>query len=468
MQGRTQKTLADVKGCPQRVRRASEWYEGVQTYIWMTEDNIVEEPFDKEHLLETILDPKNLNRAYKQVVKNKGCGGVDKMSCEQLLPWLKANGKSLIASLMDGSYRPNPVKRVEIPKDNGKKRLLGIPTVVDRLVQQAINQVLSPIYERQFHKNSFGFRSRRDCHNALHRAEKIINEGNHYVVDLDLERFFDTVNHSKLIEVLSRTIKDGRVISLIHKYLRSGVINHGVYETSEEGTPQGGPLSPMLSNVMLNELDQELERRGHKFVRYADDSMIFCRSKRGAERVRESITRFIEEKLHLRVNKEKTVSAHVGKVKYLGYAFGVVKGKCHLRLHAKSKAKMRARLKELTSRSNGWGYEYRKQKLKEYILGWMGYYHLAEMKNYLLSVDEWLRRRIRMCIWKAWKRVRTKVRNLIKCGIDKNRAYMWGNTRKSYWRTADSPILHRAIGNLALRQKGYVTLYDEYVKWHPK
>lgn len=184
--------------------------------------------------------------------------------------------------------------------------------------------------------------------------------------------------------------------------------------------------------------------------------------------MRESITRFIEEKLHLRVNKEKTVSAHVGKVKYLGYAFGVVKGKCHLRLHAKSKAKMRARLKELTSRSNGWGYEYRKQKLKEYILGWMGYYHLAEMKNYLLSVDEWLRRRIRMCIWKAWKRVRTKVRNLIKCGIDKNRAYMWGNTRKSYWRTADSPILHRAIGNLALRQKGYVTLYDEYVKWHPK
>ncbi len=468
MQGRTQKTLADVKGCPQRVRTASEWYEGVQTYIWMTEDNIVEEPFDKEHLLETILDPKNLNRAYKQVVKNKGCGGVDKMSCEQLLPWLKANGKSLIASLMDGSYRPNPVKRVEIPKDNGKKRLLGIPTVVDRLVQQAINQVLSPIYERQFHKNSFGFRSRRDCHNALHRAEKIINEGNHYVVDLDLERFFDTVNHSKLIEVLSRTIKDGRVISLIHKYLRSGVINHGVYETSEEGTPQGGPLSPLLSNVMLNELDQELERRGHKFVRYADDSMIFCRSKRGAERVCESITRFIEEKLHLRVNKEKTVSAHVGKVKYLGYAFGVVKGKCHLRLHAKSKAKMRARLKELTSRSNGWGYEYRKQKLKEYILGWMGYYHLAEMKNYLLSVDEWLRRRIRMCIWKAWKRVRTKVRNLIKCGIDKNRAYMWGNTRKSYWRTADSPILHRAIGNLALRQKGYVTLYDEYVKWHPK
>ena len=251
MKERMQKTSARANDCPQRARTESEWYEGVQTYIWMTEDNVVEVPFDKEHLLEVILSLANLNAAYKCVVRNKGCGGVDKMSCEQLLPWLRANKDTLISSLMDGSYRPNPVRRVEIPKDNGKKRLLGIPTVVDRMVQQAINQVLTPIYEKQFSKNSFGFRPKRDCHGALRRAQSIITDGYKYVVDLDLERFFDTVSHSKLIEVLSRTIKDGRVVSLVHKYLRSGVMVNDLFVRSEGGTPQGGPLSPLLSNVML-------------------------------------------------------------------------------------------------------------------------------------------------------------------------------------------------------------------------
>ena len=305
MKERMQKTLSQVNGCPQRNRSETEWYGGVQTFMWMCEDNIVEVPFDKEHLFEQILSPANLNRAYKAVMRNKGCGGIDKMSCEQLLPWLLANKDELIRSLMDGSYRPNPVKRVEIPKDNGKMRLLGIPTVVDRLVQQAINQVLTPIYENQFSKTSYGFRPRRGCHDALRGAQRIINEGYIYVVDLDLERFFDTVSHSKLIEILSRTIKDGRAVSLIHKYLRSGVMNKGLFEASEEGTPQGGPLSPLLSNIMLNELDKELERRGLPFVRYADDSMIFCKSKRAAMRVKESITRFIENVLYLKVNKEK-------------------------------------------------------------------------------------------------------------------------------------------------------------------
>ncbi len=237
---------------------------------------------------------------------------------------------------------------------------------------------------------------------------------------------------------------------------------------SEEGTPQGGPLSPLLSNIMLNELDKELEQRGHEFVRYADDAMIFCRSKRGAERVRKSITRFIEETLLLRVNKEKTVSAYVDKVKYLGYMFGVVKGKCRLRLHAKSKARMQSKLKELTCRSNGWEYERRKRELKQYIVGWMGYYHLAEVKTFLQKTDEWLRRRIRMCIWKAWKKPGTKVRNLIKRGIDKYHAYMWGNTSKSYWHISGSWILTTAITNERLRLQGYTTLYDEYVKWQPK
>lgn len=416
MKERMQKTLSQVNGCPQRDRSETEWYGGVQTFMWMCEDNIVEVPFDKEHLFEQILSPANLNRAYKAVMRNKGCGGIDKMSCEQLLPWLMTNKDELIRSLMDGSYRPNPVKRVEIPKDNGKMRLLGIPTVVD----------------------------------------------------LDLERFFDTVSHSKLIEILSRTIKDGRVVSLIHKYLRSGVTNKGLFEASEEGTPQGGPLSPLLSNIMLNELDKELERRGLPFVRYADDSMIFCKSKRAAMRVKASITRFIENTIYLKVNKEKTVVSYVRGVKYLGYSFYVMKDKCELTVHPKSKAKMKSRLKELTSRSNGWGYAKRKQKLKEYIRGWVGYYHLANMKRLLLETDEWLRRRIRMCIWKAWKRVKTKVANLIRCGINKYQAYEWGNTRKGYWRIANSGILHRAITNEHLCRAGYATLMGSFLEWHPK
>ena len=463
-----QKTLSQVNGFPQRARSETEWYEGVQTFMWICEDNIVEVPFDKEHLLEQILNPTNLNLAYKAVMRNKGCGGIDKMSCEQLLPWLLTNKEDLIRSLIDGSYRPTPVKRVEIPKDNGKKRLLGIPTVVDRMVQQAINQVLTPIYEHQFSKSSYGFRPRRGCHDALRGAQRIISEGYKYVVDLDLERFFDTVSHSKLIEILSRTIKDGRVVSLIHKYLRCGIMNNGLFEANKEGTPQGGPLSPLLSNIMLNELDKELESRGLRFVRYADDAMIFCKSKRAAMRVKESITRYIEKSLYLKVNKEKTIVSYVRGVKYLGYSFYVNRGQCQLMVHSKSKAKMKSRLKELTSRSNGWGYAKRKQKLKEYIRGWIGYYHLANMKSFLLKTDEWLRRRIRMCIWKAWKKIKTKVANLIKCGIDKDIAYQWGNTRKSYWHTAKSKILQIPITNERLCRAGYTTLMGEYLKWYPK
>ena len=463
-----QKTLSQVNGSPQRARSETEWYEGVQTFMWICEDNIVEVPFDKEHILEQILSPDNLNTAYKSVIRNKGMGGIDNMSCEQLLPWLLTNKESLIRSLLDGSYRPTPVKRVEIPKENGKKRLLGIPTVVGRMVQQAINQVLTPIYERQFSKTSYGFRPRRGCHDALRGAQRIVNEGYRYVVDLDLERFFDTVNHSKLIEILSRTIKDGRVVSLIHKYLRSGVMNKGMFEASKSGTPQGGPLSPLLSNIMLNELDKELERRGHPFIRYADDSMIFCKSPRAATRVKESITRYIENSLYLKVNKEKTIVSYVRGVKYLGYSFYVRKGQCQLTVHPKSKAKMKSRLKELTSRSNGWGYAKRKQKLKAYIRGWIDYYHLANMKRFLLETDEWLRRRIRMCIWKAWKKIKTRVANLIKCGIDKNTAYQWGHTRKSYWHTAKSKITHTSITNDRLCRAGYATLMGEYLKWYPK
>jgi len=271
-----------------------------------------------------------------------------------------------------------------------------------------------------------------------------------------------------LIEILSRTIKDGRVISLIPKYLRSGVINRGLFEVSAEGTPQGGPLSPLLSNIMLGGLDKELERRGLPFVHYADDVLIFCKSKRAARRVRKSITRFIEGKLFLQVNREKTVVSYVRGVKFLGYSFYVMRGQCLLTVHPQSKNKLKSKLKELTSRSNGWGYDIRKQKLKDYIRGWIAYFHLAQIKRLCIETDEWLRRRIRMCIWKSWKNVKTRVANLKKCGTLDWRAYQWENTRLGYWRVANSRLVTSAMSNDMLRKAGYVVLMDCYLKWCPK
>lgn len=451
---------------PQKNSTECEGYEGVQTFMEITENNLKEMQIERGKLLEFILSPDNLNRAYLQVKRNHGSGGVDGMSVEQLAGYLKAHKEELIASLKSGRYRPNPVRRVEIPKENGKSRLLGIPTVVDRLIQQAISQILTPIYECEFSDNSFGFRPHRGCHKALRRAQSYMTDGYKYCVSLDLECFFDTVNHSRLIEVLSRTIKDGRVISLIHKYLTAGVMVSCTYEESVEGVPQGGPLSRLLSNIMLNELDKELTRRGHKFVRYADDCMILFRSNRAAERVRESITTFIESRLHLKVNRSKTEVAYVKWVKYLGYSFYMMNGKCRLRLHPKSISKMKAKLKELTSRSNGWGYAKMKDKLSRFIIGWMNYFKLADMHNPLKEMDKWLRHRIRSYIWKCWKKISTKYENLVKCGIDKWRAWQWANTRGGYWNTAASPILCRAISNESLKRQGYPCLVDLYVQLH--
>ncbi|HIZ33943.1 MAG TPA: group II intron reverse transcriptase/maturase [Candidatus Bacteroides merdigallinarum] len=451
---------------PQKDSTECESYEGVQTFMDMAENNLKEVQFERGNLLEFILSPYNLNRAYLQVKRNHGSCGVDGLSTEELGGYLKEHKGELVESLKSGRYRPNPVLRVEIPKDNGKKRPLGIPTVVDKVIQQAISQILSPIYERQFSDNSFGFRPHRSCHKALKRAQEYITGGYKYCVSLDLERFFDTVNHSMLIRILSRTLRDGRVISLIHKYLTAGVMVERNYEESVEGVPQGGPLSPLLANIMLNELDRELARRGHKFVRYADDCMILCRSKRAVERVRDSISTFIESRLHLKVNREKTEVSYVGSVKYLGYSFYMMNGKCRLRLHPKTVMEMKSRLKELTSRSNGWGYAKLKDKLNRYINGWLNYFKLADMRNILQTTDEWLRRRIRSYVWKSWKKIGTKFKNLMKCGIDRWRAWQWANTRSGYWNVASSPILNRAMNNERLKLQGYPCLVDLYIKLH--
>ena len=432
--------------------------------MWITENKLTEDNQSGYGMLEYILSPSNLNAAYLQVKRNRGAGGVDKMEVESLKDYLVSHKDELSTAIMRGRYRPNPVRRVEIPKDNGQKRQLGIPTVVDRVVQQAIAQVLTPIYEPQFSGHSYGFRPKRNAHQALKKCRDYITEGYGHAVDLDLEKFFDKVNHSKLIEVLSRTIKDGRVVSLIHKYLNAGVQVGGNFEASEMGVPQGGPLSPLLSNIMLNELDKELEGRGHKFVRYADDMVILCKSERSAERVMGSIIRFIEDKLFLRVNKEKSQVAPISRVKSLGYSFYKTKSEGRLRIHPKSVSKMKAKLKELTSRSNGWGNDRRKGSLRQYIIGWVNYFKLADMQSLLLRVDEWYRRRIRMVIWKQWKRIRTKLTNLVKLGVKKSKAWEWANTRKGYWHIANSFILATTITIDRLRQAGYVFLADYYQK----
>ena len=302
-------------------RTESESYEGAQAFMEIIGENLVEVQPSTTNLLEQLLSSDNLNEAYRQVVGNGGAGGVDKMGTSELLPYLKLHKDELLASVLSGKYRPSPVRRVEIPKDKGKKRQLGIPNVVDRFLQQAISQILIPIYECQFSDNSFGFRPNRSAHDALKRVQEYADNGYHYCVDLDLERFFDTVNHSKLIEVISRTIKDGRVVSLIHKYLNAGVMLRHTFEESKEGVPQGGPLSPILSNILLNELDKELKHRGHPFVRYADDCLILVKSKRATERVRDSVCDFVEKKLFLKVNKEKTIIGSLSGKKYLGYSF---------------------------------------------------------------------------------------------------------------------------------------------------
>ena len=447
----------------QMVSAEQKEYAEVSVYQRITENNHIITDFWADNLLELILRKDNLNKAYKRVKSNKGKGGIDGMQVDGLLPYLKENQSEIIQKIREGKYKPNPVRRVEIPKEEkGRVRKLGIPTVVDRLVQQATTQELGPLFEPQFSENSYGFRPGRSQHDALRASKKNVEEGYVYVVSMDLEKFFDTVNHSKLIEVLSRTVKDGRVVSLIHKYLNAGVLQNGFFEKTEEGVPQGGPLSPLCGNVMLNELDKELESRGHRFVRYADDALIFCKSRKSAERTLANIIPFIEGELFLKVNRAKTTVTHVGKIKYLGYAFYRNRGKCRFRVHPKSAEKMKGRIREITQKNKGWSNDYRRQKLAEYVRGWINYYKLADMKGLMTETDEWLRRRIRAIYWKQWKKVKTRYRNLRALKLEEWQVHQIANSRKGYWRTAQ--ILSVALTNKIIAKLGYISMLDYYLK----
>ena len=417
-------------------------------------------------LLEKILDDKNLYHAYKQVYKNKGASGVDGITVEELGVYLFQHKEEIKEQIRNIKYKPSPVRRVEIPKENGKKRKLGIPTVVDRVIQQAIVQVITPLFEPQFSETSYGFRPNRSCEMAIIKALEYFNDGYDWIVDIDLQAFFDNVNQDKLIGIIKRTIRDGRVVSLIRKYLVSGVMINGVVQPTKVGTPQGGNLSPLLSNIMLNELDKELEKRGLRFVRYADDCLIMVRSEKAANHVIESVTRYIENKLGLTVNAEKSKVARPRDIKYLGFGFYSKKGKWRSKPHLKSVQKFKSKLKDITSRSDAKSISDKITKVNQVIRGWINYFRIADMKWLMKEIGEHLRHRLRMCIWKYWKKIKTKYKALRKLGISEYNAYMVANTRRGYYWVASTAVLHIAISNKRLKQKGLVFPLDHYQKVH--
>ncbi len=413
-------------------------------------------------LLERVIGRNNLNLAYKRVKRNGGSHGVDGMTVEELLSYLRRHGDRLKQDLLEGKYRPQPVRRVEIPKPDGGVRLLGVPTVVDRLIQQAIAQVLIPVFEKEFSDYSYGFRPGKSAHDAIKQAQVYINEGYTTVVDIDLENFFDRVNHDKLMYLLAKRILDKRLLRLIRRYLESGVMIGGLVSPSREGTPQGGPLSPLLSNVVLHELDMELKKRGHRFCRYADDCNIYVKSKRAGERVMSGITQFIEQRLKLKVNLDKSAVDHVTRRKFLGFSFYRWRGGYRIRVDNKSVRRLMDKLRLLTSRRKGWSMNTRIERLNQVIRGWVNYFHLADMRKLCLRLDAWLRRRLRMCYWKQWKRIKTRHDNLVRLGIPSWKAWEHANTRKGYWHIANSWILACTLTNAYFAQAGLVCLSDVY------
>lgn len=422
------------------------------------------------NLFEHILDRNNLNKAYKRVRRNKGAPGIDGMTIDEALPWLKEHRDTLLTSLIDGSYKPSPVRRVEIPKADGKGvRKLGIPTVIDRIIQQAIAQKLTPIWEALFSEGSYGYRPKRSARQAIKAVKRYADEGYRYAVSVDLSQYFDTLNHDKLLNLLREQITDKRVIRLIKKYLKSGVMENGVVSKTSEGSPQGGPLSPLLANIYLNEFDQEMERRRVPIIRYADDIVLLARSKRAAERLLQSSQKILEGKLKLRMNTQKSkVTSIVARkhFKFLGFCLGKNGKGIYIRVHQSALKKGKQRLKAITKRNRGRNVRVIMREVQTFIQGFIGYYSIADMKRTLIAWNQWLRRRFRMYIWKQWKKPRTRVKNLMKLGIPQRQAYQWGNTRLGYWRIAGSPILKRSITNEKLALAGYYNFPEQYERLH--
>jgi group II intron reverse transcriptase/maturase len=413
-------------------------------------------------LLEQILGLDNMFDAMERVVRNRGSAGIDGMTVEELEPYLIKHYRELWMSIRGGWYKPEPVKRVEIPKPDGGKRLLGVPTVIDRMVQQAIVQVVRPIFERTFSDSSYGFRPGRSARQAIGRAKEYYEEGYTHAADLDLEKYFDTVNHDLLIKMVRETVKDESAIALTRRFLKSGVMADGLASQTEQGTPQGGNLSPLLSNIYLTKFDRMLEERGHKFVRYADDCNIYVKSPRAAERVMEGCIRFLEGKLKLKVNRKKSTTGSPTTLKFLGFSLYRKKDGIGIRVHEKPLARLKDRLKALTRRKRGGKMNLILEELTRLINGWLGYYSIADVKAYLQRISEWLRRRIRQIYWKRWKRVRTRFENLIKMKIPREKAWEWANTRKGYWCIAGSWILTTTFTNSYLETVGFPNVLRRY------
>jgi RNA-directed DNA polymerase len=411
-------------------------------------------------LLEEILSKSNMQSAYTQVTGNKGAAGIDGVGVSHFADLLKAEWSEVKLKLETGGYQPQAVKRVKIPKPNGGERNLGIPTYMDRLIQQAISQVLTKMYDAGFSENSYGFRAEKNAHQALQKAQDYINAGYSHVVDLDLSQFFDRVNHDYLMNELSLKIMDKRVLKLIHKILRASIADQGQLIPSKEGVPQGGPLSPLLSNIILDKLDKELEKRGHRFVRYADDISIYVKSKRSGERVMTSISTYIEKTLKLKVNLEKSSVTRPWQSKLLGFTFYHKKGEKGITIHRKSIAAYKEKIRVITNRSKPTCMEDRLLEIRQLNYGWGNYFKLSEAKSVFAELDKWVRSRVRLCYWKQWKRIKTRVNKLEKLGIDHRQAYQWGNTRNGYWRTVQSPILRRALSNAFLKKEGLLSLKE--------
>ena len=431
--------------------------------IWKERDSA------QPKLLEAILYKDNFNRAYKRVKANKGAPGIDGMTVEEALPYLREHQKKLTDRILRGKYTPSPVRRVEIPKSDGGVRKLGIPTVIDRTIQQAIAQQLIPIYEPLFAETSYGYRPNRSAKDAIQKVKEYAEQGYVYAVTLDLTRYFDTLNHEKLILLLRKEVKDERVIQMVKRYLKSGVMENGVVMETEEGSPQGGNLSPLLANVYLNEFDQEFIKRGVPCVRYADDIVLLAKSKRASERLLESSTKYLEETLKLTVNKEKSRTVSVFAIrnfKFLGFALGRNGGGIYIRVHPKSWKKFKSKLKDLSSRRSVQSIKPSLERIKVYARGWLNYYGVASMKNNIDEINGWLYHRIRMCIWKQWKRPKTKKRNLMKMGIPEYYAHISANSRRGHWFNANLTTVKRAMSKERLINSGFYDLATAYQSVH--